>query len=116
MTKSRFMERQPSVLVIERDKVYVYICLNEKEVTEDRWEESAEPVIMYEYDYKEIIEDAGVLDIDDVKENPEKYLDYEKVTEKTDRERIAELEAMNVEMSTTLDSLLTDIIPSLMGE
>lgn len=116
MTKSRFMERQPSVLVIERDKVYVYICLNEKEVTEDRWEESAEPAIMYEYDYKEIIEDAGVLDIDDVKENPEKYLDYEKVTEKTDRERIAELEAMNVEMSTTLDSLLTDIIPSLMGE
>lgn len=116
MTKSRFMERQPSVLVIERDKVYVYICLNEKEVTEDRGEESAEPVIMYEYDYKEIIEDAGVLDIDDVKENPEKYLDYEKVTEKTDRERIAELEAMNVEMSTTLDSLLTDIIPSLMGE
>ena len=116
MTKSRFMERQPSVLVIERDKVYVYICLNEKEVTEDRGEEFAEPVIMYEYDYKEIIEDAGVLDIDDVKENPEKYLDYEKVTEKTDRERIAELEAMNVEMSTTLDSLLTDIIPSLMGE
>ena len=40
MTKSRFMEKQPSVKVIEKDKVYVYICLNEKEVTEDhinRW-------------------------------------------------------------------------------
>lgn len=118
MTKSRFMERQQPVLVIERDKIYVYICLNETEVTDDHTngEESAEPVTMYEYDYKEIIEDIGVLDIDDVKENPEKYLDYEKAVEKTDRERIAELEAMNVEMSTTLDSLLTDIIPSLMGE
>ncbi len=118
MTKSRFMEKQQPVLVIERDKIYVYICLNETEVTDDRTngEESAEPVTMYEYDYKEIIEDIGVLDIDDVKENPEKYLDYEKAVEKTDRERIAELEAMNAEMSTTLDSLLTDIIPSLMGE
>ena len=118
MTKSRFMERQQPVLVIERDKIYVYICLNETEVTDDHTngEESAEPVTMYEYDYKEIIEDIGVLDIDDVKENPEKYLDYEKAVEKTDRERIAELEAMNAEMSTTLDSLLTDIIPSLMGE
>ena len=35
MTKSRFMEKQPSAKVIEKDKVYVYICLNEKEVTED---------------------------------------------------------------------------------
>ena len=112
------MEKQQPVLVIERDKIYVYICLNETEVTDDHTngEESAEPVTMYEYDYKEIIEDIGVLDIDDVKANPEKYLNYEKASEKTDKERIAELEAMNAEMSTTLDSLLTDIIPSLMGE
>ena len=117
MTKSRFMEKQPSVKVVEKDKVYVYICLNEKEVTEDHIsEESAEPVTMYEYDYKEIIEDIGVLDIDDVKTNPEKYLNYEKTTVKTDKERIAELEAMNAELSTTVDSILTDIIPSLMGE
>lgn len=118
MTKSRFMERQPSVKVVEKDKVYVYICLNETEVTEENMnsEKSSTPVTMYEYDYNEIIEDIGVLDIDDVKANPEKYLNYEKAAEKTDKERIAELEAMNAELSTTLDSLLTDIIPSLMGE
>lgn len=118
MTKSRFMEKQPSVLVIERDKVYVYICLNEKEVTEDyvNDEESANPVTMYEYDYNEIIEDSDVLDIDDVKANPEKYLNYEKAVEKTDKERIAELEAMNAELSTTVDSILTDVLPALMGE
>ena len=118
MTKSRFMEKQPSVLVIERDKVYVYICLNEKEVTEDyvNDEESANPVTMYEYDYNEIIEDSDVLDIDDVKANPEKYLNYEKAVEKTDKERIAELEAMNAELSATVDSILTDVLPALMGE
>ena len=116
MTKSRFMEKQPSAKVVEKDKVYVYICLNEKEVTEDHIsEESAEPVTMYEYDYKEIIEDIGVLDIDDVKANPEKYLNYEKATVKTDKERIAELEAMNTELSTTVDSILTDVLPTLMG-
>ncbi len=116
MTKSRFMEKQQPVTVIEKDKVYVFICLNETEVTEENMngDESSESVTMYEYDYNEIIEDIGVLDIDDVKENPENYLEYEKAVEKTDKERIAELEAMNLEMSTTLDSLLTDIIPSLM--
>ena len=36
MTKSRFMEKQPSAKVVEKDKVYVYICLNENDVTEDR--------------------------------------------------------------------------------
>lgn len=117
MTKSRFMEKQPSAKVVEKDKVYVYICLNEKEVTEDyiNSEESAEPVTMYEYDYNEIIEDIGVLDIDDVKTNPEKYLNYEKAVEKTDKERIAELEVMNTELSTTVDSILTDVLPTLMG-
>ena len=117
MTKSRFMEKQPSVKVVEKDKVYVYICLNEKEVTEDNINsgESAEPVTMYEYDYKEIIEYIGILDIDDIKANPEKYLNYEKATIKTDKERIAELEAMNAELSTTVDSILTDVLPTLMG-
>ena len=112
------MEKQQPVLVVEKDKVYVYICLNGTEVTEDHTngEESAEPVTMYEYDYNEIIEDVGVLDIDDVKANPEKYIDYKKATEKTDKERIAELEAMNAELSTTVDSILTDLLPALMGE
>ena len=117
MTKSRFMEKQPSVKVVEKDKVYVYICLNEKEFTEDHTnsEESSESITMYEYDYNEIIEDIGVLDIDDVKTNPEKYLNYEKAVEKTDKERIVELEAMNAELSTTVDSILTDVLPALMG-
>ena len=111
------MEKQPSVTVIEKDKVYVFICLNEIEVTEENMngEDSSTPVTMYEYDYNEIIEDIGVLDIDDIKVNPENYLNYAKSVEKTDKERIAELEAMNMEMSITLDSLMADVLPALMG-
>lgn len=119
MTKSRFMEKQKPVTIVEKDKTYVYICLNEKEIEEENVNlesDVTEPMIMYEYDYNEIIEYQGVLDIDDIMKNPENYLNYKKETEKTDKERIAELEAMNAEMSATLDSLLTDIIPSLMAE
>lgn len=119
MTKKEYVRKNQSKLYTYKGKtkVYVYICLNEKEVTEDHInsEESAEPVTMYEYDYNEIIEDIGVLDIDDVKTNPEKYLNYKKAVEKTDKERIAELEAMNAELSTTVDSILTDVLPTLMG-
>lgn len=118
MTKSRFMEKQQPVIVVEKDKVYVYICLNEKKVTESHLdsENLEEKLTMYEYDYNEIIEDIGILDIDDVRKNPEKYLNYEKVIEKTDKERIAELEIMNAELSTTVDSILTDVLPTLIGE
>lgn len=117
MTKARFMEKQQPVTVVEKDKIYVYICLNEKEVKEENINvesEISESMMMYEYDYNEIIEDAGVLDIDDVKASPENYLNYEKEKEKTDKERITELETMNSEMSATLDSILTDVLPTLL--
>ena len=116
MKKARFTEKQEPVKIVERDKVYVYLCLNGAQVKEENVKESetSEPVTMYEYDYNEIIEDLGFLDIEDVKANPENYLNYEKEAEKTDKERIAELEAMNSEMSATLDSILTDVLPALM--
>ena len=39
----------------------------------------------------------------------------EKTQEEIAKEHIAELEAMNLEMSITLDSILTDILPALTG-
>lgn len=118
MTKSRFMNKQQPVTIIEKDKMYVYICINEKEVVEEAQigdSLSSTPVTLYEYDYNEIIEDIGILDVEDIKNNPEKYINYKKDT-RTDKERIEELEAMNNELSATLDNLLTDIIPSLMSD
>ena len=39
----------------------------------------------------------------------------EKTQSELDKERIAELESVNAELSTTVDSILTDVLPTLMG-
>ena len=39
----------------------------------------------------------------------------EKTQSELDKERIDELESVNAELSTTVDSILTDVLPTLMG-
>lgn len=115
MIKSRFMEEQQPVTVVEKgNKVYIYICLNGQEVYEMSPDNDASTEKVFEYDFNEIIEDVGVLDIDDIKENPENYLHYGE--QKSDQERITELEAINTELSTTVDSILTEVLPAFIGE
>lgn len=46
-----------------------------------------------QYDYKEISEPTGTLDLADVKATPEKYFNYGNEPKKTDTERIDTLEA-----------------------
>ena len=90
--KARFDTTQESVTVRQLDGMdYVYICLNENIATEipDGQEEEQ---TYHEYDYREISEPTGTLDLNDVKTNPEKYLNYENGV-KTDTERIDTLEA-----------------------
>lgn len=90
--KARFDTAQESVTVRQLDGMdYVYICLNENIVTEipDGQEEEQ---VYHEYDYREISEPTGALDLNDVKTNPEKYLNYKNEV-KTDKERIDTLEA-----------------------
>lgn len=90
--KARFDTTQESVTVRQIDGIdYIYICLNEKIVTEIP-EGQEEKQTYHEYDYKEISEPTGTLDLDDVKANPGKYLDYENEVG-TDTERIDTLEA-----------------------
>ena len=91
--KARFDIAQESVTVRQIDGTdYIYICLNENIVTEipDRQEEER---TYYEYDYKEISEPTGTLDLANVKANPEKYLNYGNEPKRTDTERIDVLEA-----------------------
>lgn len=90
--KARFNTTQESVTVRQIDGIdYIYICLNENIATEIP-EGQEEKQTYYEYDYKEISEPTGTLDLDDVKANPEKYLNYENEV-KTDTECIDTLEA-----------------------
>ena len=89
--KARFDTTQESVTARQIDGMdYVYICLNEnivKEIPEGKEEEQTY------YDYKEISEPTGTLDLADVKANPEKYLNYGNEPKRTDTERIDVLEA-----------------------
>ena len=90
--KARFDTTQESVTVRQIDGIdYIYICLNENIVTEIP-EGREEEQTYHEYDYKEISEPTGTLDLDDVKANPGKYLNYENEV-RTDTERIDTLEA-----------------------
>ena len=72
--KARFDEQQPSVTTKKIDGyIFIYICLNETRV-----EEEFEGVkqTYYEYDYHEIKEDEGVLDVDAINANPSLYMNY----------------------------------------
>ena len=90
--KARFDTAQESVTVRQINGTdYVYICLNENIVTEIP-EGQEEEQTYHEYDYREISEPTGTLDLDDVKANPGKYLNYENEV-RTDTERIDTLEA-----------------------
>lgn len=90
--KARFDAAQDAVSIRRLDGIdYVYICLNENIVTEIP-EGQEEEQTYYEYSYREISEPTGTLDLDDVKTNSVKYLNYENEV-KTDTERIDTLEA-----------------------
>lgn len=91
--KARFDTTQESVTVRQIDGIdYIYICLNENIVAEIP-EGQEEERTYYEYDYKEISEPAGTLDLANVKATPEKYLNYGNEPKRTDTERIDVLEA-----------------------
>jgi len=73
MTKARFIEEQPKVKVTERDGMYyIFICLNGEWKTE-KMSDTTER--FWECDYNEIVTDD--IDVEDVRDNPESYIDYD---------------------------------------
>lgn len=104
MTKVRFVEEQSPVKIVTLEEVdYIYICLNGVKKTEQvetnslMGDSEAKTVTYWEYDYNEIIEKSGVLNLSDIKATPTKYLDYDstKVPEKTNDEKLAYLMSEN---------------------
>lgn len=110
MTKARFEVQQPEVKIVSSVACdYIFICLN----GEKKEEETENGLLSYyEYDYNEIIEETGFLDLEDIKNNPIKYLDYSNKKE-TIEEKVNRLEQENADLSATLDNILTQIIPEL---
>lgn len=113
MTKAIFSEKQPKVRVTSLDgENYFQISLNEEEVTEihpamDESEETEE--IAYQYDFNSWHDHT--TSVEDVKNGPEKYLDYSPsavATEKTPTfaDRLKSLE----EQQETANAALQDLI------
>ncbi len=76
MTKARFSDQQPTVKVSEsEDKYYIFICLNEvKKAEQIQGQDDFEEYI--EYDYNEFSIDKELIDLVDVKMNPDEYLNF----------------------------------------
>lgn len=86
MIKARFMaEQEPVAVKYYGGKVYAFICLNGEKKTEARTDYDGGEVTdtYWEYDYNEVVFNDGEIDVEDIKDNPEKYLNYpiEKPTE-----------------------------------
>lgn len=113
MTNAIFSEKQPEVKITALDgENYFQICLNEKEIKESRpalGDEEPEEETGYQYDFNSWHDSS--TNPDDVKQNPEKYLDYvpsATPTEKTPTltDRIKALE----EQQAASDAALQDLI------
>ena len=75
--KARFDAPQPSVKVIEDgNKVYAFIAVN-GEWTEHKYSDEQPTQKVWECDYREIVTARNKIDLDALKANPEKYLDWE---------------------------------------
>ena len=97
MTKALFSEKQPAVRVTLVDGVSQFqICLNEEEVTEQAQsfhteDDTSEPITQYQYDFNEFRTDA--LTEEEVKADPEKYLDYTPIASLPEQEQPASIDA-----------------------
>lgn len=100
--KASFDAEQPNIkTVIDGDKIYIFICVN-GEWLERQHDESQEPQKVWECDYREIITTADKIDVGKVKANPEMYLDWVEPIEKSDSDKIADLEEKNAMLTQCL--------------
>lgn len=77
MKKARYFTKQKPTNIIELNdnKLYVFICLNETYgVYENNEQTNSEEYV--EYDYNEFVVNKDSVDVEDIENNPEKYLEY----------------------------------------
>lgn len=93
--KARFTEEQPAVRwqPLDNGLVDVTICLNGRTVTEEQQMAEKEPYIAdtyWEYDFHQFREKAENINQTAVEEDPEKYMSYQPLQEKTLEQRVRE--------------------------
>lgn len=115
--KTMYTEMQPDVRYTKvsesRADVIVNKYIGEEEMIIDP--ETGAKQIMYAYTTNIFSVDPNTVTETDVESNPDFYLNYEEEKEKDLSEKVAVLEEANMELTATIDNILTDVIPSLMG-
>ena len=115
--KTMYTEMQPDVryTVVNafRADVIVNRYIGEETMIVDP--ETGAKQTMYAYMTNIFSVDPNTVTETDAKSNPDFYLDYEEEKEKDLPEKVAVLETANMELAATIDNILTDVIPSLMG-
>ena len=115
--KAMYTEIQPDVrysrVSKSRADVIVNKYIGEEEMIVDP--EKGVKQIMYAYMTNIFSVDPNTVAETDIKSNPDFYLNYEEKKEKDLSEKVAVLEEANMELTATIDNILTDVIPSLMG-
>ena len=107
--KASFDAERPAVRSVrDGHTLYIFICVN-GQWTERQYEESQPVQQVWECDYREIVADESKIDLEKVTAAPEKYLDWMEPVEKTDAEKIAELQEKN-EMLTQCLMEMSEIV------
>lgn len=92
--KARFVQKVPKVTTIEDGNIiYIQLALNEAPFTETDMEGGE--TSGFEYDFHEFKMNKDEIDIEDVKANPEDYMDYP-LPKPSIEDRISALEEMQL--------------------
>ena len=90
--KASFDVEQPAIRIIEDGgRVYAFIALNGG-WTDKNFDESLPAQRVWECDFREIVAKKGAIDLEDLKEHPEKYLDWTEPLKKEMGERVKQIE------------------------
>lgn len=119
MQKGFFVEQQKPVFSVEdkkRGTITVFICLNEEKQESVTPQESGmetettTAAVQWVYDFHSFTVPIADVDLDDIKANPENYLDYD--PDKKQDTEIADLKKENAELRENM-SLLQDCVMDL---
>lgn len=90
--KASFDVEQPAIRIIEDGgRVYAFIALNGG-WTDRKLDELLPVQRVWECDFREIAAEKGAIDLEDLKEHPEKYLDWTEPSKKEMGERVKQIE------------------------
>lgn len=115
--RTMYTETQPDVRYSRVNKTRADAIVNkyigEEEMIIDP--EKGVKQIMYAYMTNIFSVDPNTVTEMDIKSNLDLYMDYEEEKEKDLTEKVAVLEEANMELTATIDNILTEVIPSIMG-